>query len=69
MIKEDIILNNIIEAICKDDENKNFKSIKDKSYRLEVIRWLFIGLERERQDLILRLMKNQIIDQLSLELN
>ncbi|NFO48572.1 hypothetical protein FDB40_17055 [Clostridium botulinum] len=69
MIKEDIILNNIIEVICKDDENKNFKSIKDKSYRLEVIRWLFIGLDRERQDLILRLMKNQIIDQLRLELN
>ncbi|NFE85913.1 hypothetical protein FC754_17795 [Clostridium botulinum] len=69
MIKEDIILDNIIKVICKDDENKNFKSIKDKSYRLEVIRWLFIGLERERQDLILRLMKNQIIDQLSLELN
>ncbi|NFH89706.1 hypothetical protein FDA33_05730 [Clostridium botulinum] len=69
MIKEDIILNNIIEVICKDDENKNFQSIKDKSYRLEVIRWLFIGLDRERQDLILRLMKNQIIDQLSLELN
>lgn len=69
MIKEDIILDNIIKTICEDDENKNFKSIKDKSYRLEVIRWLFIGLERERQDSILRLMKNQIIDQMNLELN
>lgn len=45
-------------------EGGYFQSSKDKAYRLEVIRQIFCGLERENQDKVLRCAMESLLDQI-----
>ena len=61
---DDITLDNIINYISEQDENKNFISNKDRIYRLEAVRWLFTGLKRNRQNEILNLMSGYVREEM-----
>lgn len=45
-------------------EDGYFQSAKDKAYRLEVIRNIFCGLERQNQDKVLRCAMESLLNQI-----
>lgn len=45
-------------------ENGFFPSLEDKAYRLEAIRQMFSGLERENQDKVLRCAMECLLNQI-----
>lgn len=45
-------------------EDGFFPSLKDEAYRLETIRLMFCGLERENQDKVLRCAMESLLNQI-----
>lgn len=66
MNSDDYILDVIDELnrINGMPEEGFFPSIKDKAYRLEAVRQMFCGLERENQDRVLRCAMECLLDQI-----
>ncbi len=66
MSKNDRVLDVIDELnrINGMPEDGFFPSIKDKTYRLEAIRMMFCGLERENQDKVLRCAMECLLNQI-----
>lgn len=63
MNNADFILQNIDEMTKGINEGNNFKSDKDKAYRLEAVRQIFLGMKRDKQDRALKFMMNLLIEQ------
>lgn len=66
MSDNDYILCIIDELNKRNDmpENGFFPSIRDKAYRLEAIRQMFCGLERENRDRVLRCAMECLLKQI-----
>lgn len=65
MDKNDHVLDAIDELNRINDmpEGGYFQSSKDKAYRLEAIRNIFCGLERQNQDKVLRCAMENLLNQ------
>lgn len=66
MNKNDQILDVIDELNRRNGmpEDGFFLSLKDKTYRLEAIRQMFCGLERENQNKILQIAMESLLNQI-----
>ncbi|MDB2157726.1 MAG: hypothetical protein E6935_06515 [Clostridium butyricum] len=59
----DFILQNIHEMTKDINEDDNFQSTKDKVYRCEAIRTIFLGLYKDQQDRALQFLLSLLVQQ------